>query len=700
MKALITLIIGLIFSVCAVFSQNATIDSLKKVIETTKVDTTKAKSLCWLCRYLVKEGDLKNAGQKVEEGLALAEKTMDKKGIAFCIGAKVNMCLYTGDFPQALVLSQKCLQLKEQIGEPKGIAMAIMNIGVAYASQGNSDEAITYYLKALKMQEKIGAKKDIALTLGNIAGTYSRLGNNEKTLEYSLKAFEVLKQLGDKRSLYSAFNLLGSIYKKKGNYVLALENYQKALPLLQQYADKNGVGQCYSNLAFLYLKFNNPKLAREYAQKGYELTLENKHLDYIKNSLEILCQTDSAVGDFKVAYEHHKLFKQYADSLRNEDKAQEFGRLESKFQYDKELEQRRKQEAEKEIRRQLYYYLFGGIFTLVLMLTGFIYYRYQSKNKANRQLSEKNNLISAQKVEIENAYEELNTILDQIQMQKVMIENANEELNATLEQVQSQKEEIRQKNEKIEDSLHYAYQIQTAILPDPAYLSTLLPNHFIFYQPKDIVSGDFYWVTEREDLIFFCVADCTGHGVPGAFMSVVSSNALHSAVNELGLIEPEAILHEADRKIRHTLHQEQGSDSKDGMDLALCVWDRRNSSLRYAGAGRPLYHFSSDTLTEIKGDKFPIGGGQYENKIFTSHNLTLQKGDRLYLFTDGITDQFGGTTKKKFTPKRLQEFIIQQRSLGIEEQGIAYRKMMKDWMQNHVQLDDLTLLAVEVPKIS
>jgi serine phosphatase RsbU (regulator of sigma subunit) len=289
---------------------------------------------------------------------------------------------------------------------------------------------------------------------------------------------------------------------------------------------------------------------------------------------------------------------------------------------------------------------------------------------------------------------ELADAVGTIQLQNEEISNAYEELNATLEQVQDQKEVIVLKNQKIEDSIRYAYQIQTAILPDDTYLKTLLPNHFIFYQPKDIVSGDFYWATERENLIFFCVADCTGHGVPGAFMSVVGSNALHNVINELGVIQPDLILHELDRKIRHTLRQEKSSESKDGMDICLCVWDTSDNSLRYAGAGRPLYHLSNGILNEIKGDKFPIGGGQHENKTFTAHNFSLQKGDRIYLFSDGITDQFGGSNKKKFTPKRLQEFIINHQSLVITEQGALFHQTMHDWMAGQAQLDDLTLMAV------
>jgi serine phosphatase RsbU (regulator of sigma subunit) len=307
---------------------------------------------------------------------------------------------------------------------------------------------------------------------------------------------------------------------------------------------------------------------------------------------------------------------------------------------------------------------------------GIIIYRQSLlRQKANRILSLQKNQIQHQKAELENAYEELNT---------------------TLEQVQTQKEEIARKNEKIEDSIRYAYQIQTAILPDPAVIQTALPKHFIFYQPKDIVSGDFYWLDRRDDYTFFCVADCTGHGVPGAFMSVMGSNALHYAIIELGLNDPDVILHALDRKIRTALRQERHSESKDGMDIGLCVWHHPSNRLHFAGAGRPLYHFSNGQITEIKGDKFPIGGGQYDEKHFTAHQISLNSGDRIYIFSDGITDQFGGSAKKKFTPKRLQEFILAEASQPLWQQSQIFHQTMNDWINGYAQLDDLTLLAVEV----
>jgi serine phosphatase RsbU (regulator of sigma subunit) len=203
-------------------------------------------------------------------------------------------------------------------------------------------------------------------------------------------------------------------------------------------------------------------------------------------------------------------------------------------------------------------------------------------------------------------------------------------------------------------------------------------------------------VSTREELLFFCVADCTGHGVPGAFMSVVGSNALHATINEAGFTQPDVILRELDMKIKTTLHQDTDPDSKDGMDIALCVWDKDKRKLYFAGAGRPLYLMRNGTFTEIKGDKYAIGGGQLQQKTFTTHTLSLQKRDRIFLFTDGITDQFGGDELKKFTSKRLQQFIKAYHHLPILEQGSRFAETMRSWMNHYSQIDDLTLFALEV----
>jgi serine phosphatase RsbU (regulator of sigma subunit) len=284
----------------------------------------------------------------------------------------------------------------------------------------------------------------------------------------------------------------------------------------------------------------------------------------------------------------------------------------------------------------------------------------------------------------------------EIRMQNVKLEQAYEELNSTLDQVKIQKEEIEEKNLKIEDSIHYAKRIQTAILPTPELIIQALPKHFIFYRPRDIVSGDFYWMAELDHMVFIAAVDCTGHGVPGAFMSVVGYNILNQIVNEMRVMEPDSILFELDRRIRQALNQHDKSDSKDGMDISLAAYNKKEKVVKFAGANNPLYHLRKGEVMIYKGDKYPIGGNQYEDKFFHCESITVQKGDRLYLFSDGIIDQFGGPQRRKYTPKRLIDFITAHQKNGIQQQEKLFEQEFQAWMEGYSQLDDVMLIGFEI----
>jgi|GEM_PF-3145558 len=536
--------------------------------------------------------------------------------------------------------------------------------------------------------------ENLAQTYANMSSIYSALGMPDSG-HYCLKeALRCRTQNKDTRSMIDSYLMLSRSAIELQKPQEAFDYIRKGDQLIKNY-EKDGK-QRYDYINTIYKAMVYEQLSQADSLKRYYFLskkkwqempqIEIKPNDFFKLKYKILHLTFFVRNALR--FRDYDLIVSWNDSLN---KCQDYyARLnqdirakESLVKYDvagKEkliasLNREKALEKERDAQQRRFILALSIGLAATLGLGIIIYRQSLLRQKANRILSLQKNQIQFQKAELENAYEEINT---------------------TLEQVQHQKEEIARKNEKIEDSIRYAYQIQTAILPDPAVIQTALPKHFIFYQPKDIVSGDFYWLAEREGFTFFCVADCTGHGVPGAFMSVVGSNALHHAVIELGLNDPDTILYTLDQKIRTALRQERHSESKDGMDIGLCVWDRTANRLHFAGAGRPLYHLSNGQLTEIKGDKFPIGGGQYEEKHFRAHEISLNTGDRLYLFSDGITDQFGGSSKKKFTPKRLQEFILTEASQPLSRQSLLFHQTMTDWINGYAQLDDLTLLAVEI----
>jgi serine phosphatase RsbU (regulator of sigma subunit) len=272
------------------------------------------------------------------------------------------------------------------------------------------------------------------------------------------------------------------------------------------------------------------------------------------------------------------------------------------------------------------------------------------------------------------------------------------------EKVRERTRIIEEKNESITDSINYARRIQLAILPEAEQLSQLFPQHFIYYQPKDIVCGDFYWWTEVQDYFFVAAVDCTGHGVPGAFMSVLGYSFLNQLVREHRFLEPDAILNQLHRRVFTALKQGQHIKDQpelhDGMDLILCRFDRRRGEVQFAGANRPLWVLRQGKVSEYKTDRQPIGGSLHgdspEDRHFTSQTLALQTGDRFYLFSDGLTDQFGGEDHRKFGSRRFQEILEELAHVPLPEHAARIEREHLTWRGSTSQTDDILCLGLEV----
>jgi serine phosphatase RsbU (regulator of sigma subunit) len=260
-------------------------------------------------------------------------------------------------------------------------------------------------------------------------------------------------------------------------------------------------------------------------------------------------------------------------------------------------------------------------------------------------------------------------------------------------------DELRYQKKEITDSISYARRIQNAILPSSDMIAEFLPNSFVYYNPKDIVAGDFYWIStpteSAADKVLFAVADCTGHGVPGAIMSVICGNALSSAVKEFDLNSPEQILNKANAIIQEALRT-TADDVRDGMDIALCLWNKATNKLHYSGAFNSFYCCRNGELIILKADRIPVGKYVQTDKTFTLHEMSLQQGDTFYLFTDGYADQFGGVKGKKFKTNALKAML-----LSICEQPLAAQKAFlvqrfEEWRGDLEQVDDVCVLGVRV----
>ena len=273
---------------------------------------------------------------------------------------------------------------------------------------------------------------------------------------------------------------------------------------------------------------------------------------------------------------------------------------------------------------------------------------------------------------------------------------------------------VEERNKEISDSISYARTIQTAILPSEKLTRSLLLEHFILYKTKDIVSGDFYWVYQTNNKVIYIAADCTGHGVPGAFMSMIGNSLLNEIIIEKGITEADKILNELRKAIINTLGQTGASgESRDGMDIALCVWHKDTNKpasaealpagrqgsagrLEFAGANNPLYLIRNGELIETKADKQPIGYEQGKDQPFTKHEIQLQKGDTIYIFSDGYQDQSGGPRNKKFMKKQFRQLFLDIQGKSMQEQKEILDNTIEAWKGDLEQVDDILVIGIEV----
>lgn len=331
-------------------------------------------------------------------------------------------------------------------------------------------------------------------------------------------------------------------------------------------------------------------------------------------------------------------------------------------------------QQEKEVQQLLIYATSGGL-TLFTALMGVLFVSYRKRVKMSR-------VLEAQRNELAEKNEEI-----QLQNENILVQK---------NEIEIQKDKLSQKNSQITASITYAERIQKAILPDPDAVSVLLPDSFIFFQPRDIVSGDFYWISAKRDEVIIAAMDCTGHGVPGAFMSMIGHTLLNELINQRGITAPDEILNRLHIGIRHALKQKQ-TGNQDGMDAAICTVDFGNRTVSFAGAKNPMLLIQGDEMQVVKGDKMPIGGKQTEEqRIFTRHTFPLVPQTYIYLFSDGFQDQFGGPDGRKFMLKNLQHLIWEHHTLPMEMQHQTLKNAFNQWLGHERQIDDVLMIGTRL----
>jgi len=636
------------------------------------------------------------------QALSMSEKLQWKKGIASSL-RNLGVCYYLiSDGSKALEYYFRALKIMEVTGDKNSMAKILNNIGLVYFDQGEYPKALDYYIKTLKIDDELGDKSGMSATFGNIGNIYEKQLNYPKAVEYYTKSLNIGLELGDKNITASQFSSIGTIYHNQNDLPKALEYYVKAVSISREIRNLNLLGKCLGNIGIVYYEQNQNTKALEYAKEALkigeklgdqsliatelaaigDIYLETKKYalaeKYYTKSLKIsheieatelsmklegyLASVYEKTGKYQKALLHTLNAIVLKDTIFNQEKNKEITRKELNYEFDKKEAVTKAEQDKKDIlsiaelkqkEQQRNYFIIG--FAMLALFMVFVYRAYRQKQRDNV-------IITQQKIEVES--------------QKLIIE---------------------EKNKGIVDSINYAKRIQQAKLPNKEDIYEALPESFVLFKPKDIVSGDFYFFYKKEQTIFIVAADCTGHGVPGALMSMIGSEQLKDAV--LQSSDTSVILKRLNTGMKLSLRQSGSEEStRDGMDIAICSIDTTNLIVKYAGANRPLWYVrkGETVLEEVDPTNKAIGGLTDNDQEFQSHEIQFSKGDTFYICTDGYADQFGGQKGKKLMTRKFKEIIQEIQHLSMSEQEKHLENFNENWKSAIEQVDDILVIGVRV----
>lgn len=659
----------------------------------SKADITKC--LVNLCVIYTGQGNYDLALEGYQKVLAICEETGDKKALSIAYNNIGNINEYKGNYPRALEYFHKSLKVIEENNDKQSVANSFLNIGGVIAEQGNYNEALEYFNKALKIAEELNDKRKISESYECIGEVYSKI-NNPQAIEYLLKALVIAEELSYTTAMLNVSRKIGEHYRVQGSYQKALEHYGKALVLAQEMNRKRAICEVWYKVGLINLSQKEYASALSSSLKSLEIANELKLLAFQRDINSQLAEIYAATNNFAKAYKSHKLYKELNDSINKEENIKKIIEVEYTYKLDKEkqaieLEQQKKDAIMAAQKRQQTIILFSFIIAFILMslLAFYIYRSYLDKKQSNI-------LLTKQKEEIEVKNENLVLLNEKITSQREEISSQRDEIEAQRDMVVIQKDSIQAQKNVITDSIDYAKHIQQALLPSSEYTEANLQEHFILFKPKDIVSGDFYWSTRVNEYLIVTVADCTGHGIPGAFMSILGISFLNEIVGKKGVVKASDILDQLRNSVIDALKQKwRSGEQKDGIDLALIVINTKIGHLQYAGAHNPLYIVTADKeLKQIKPDNQTVAIN-IKMTPFTNHEIQLNKGDSIYLASDGYHDQFGGLQNSKFKKTQLKDLFVAIADKPMVEQGKLLDSTFEHWKGKYEQTDDVTIVGMK-----
>jgi tetratricopeptide (TPR) repeat protein len=625
-----------------------------KIAEELSDKSLQAKFLGNIGIVYEEQSDYPKALEYYFKALKIAEELGDKRGMSIRLGNIGVVYADQSDYPKALEYYFKALKIDEELGDKRGMAIDLGNIGNVYNYQSNYSKAPEYYFKALKIAEELGDKRVMANNLGNIGNVYAKQSDYPKALAYYFKALKIEEEIGNKRGMAFHLGNIGVVYKNQSDYPKALAYYFKALKINEELGNKKDIARHLGNIGDLYREIGKFKESEKYLKQALALSDSLGTLDVTRVNEYRLSKLYDTLGQYKLAYIHLEKYIAIHDSIDNNEKRNKINNITNKFEWEKKEvlinAEREKEKAlfEANQRRNKIIIISVTIGMLMLSVFSIIIYRAFRITKRQKQI------------------------------------------------IETQKKLVDDKNKDIMDSINYALRIQQAILPDDKKWNRLLPDSFKLYLPKDVLAGDFYWLEENENYIYVAAADCTGHGVPGAMVSVVCSSALTKAVLEDKLTNTNEILDRVREIVIEKMSSNEGQ-LRDGMDVCLVRINKNNrKEIQYSGANRPLYIIKANgELEELSPDKQTIGWTE-ETSPFKAENKVLEQGDMLYLTTDGYADQFGGEKGKKFKAANLKKLLLSIQHESMEQQKTILQQTFNQWKANLEQVDDVLVIGVSV----
>lgn len=557
------------------------------------------------------------------------------------------MYAYRAEFEESIESYHQQLSLAKETGDSVVHLFAISDLAIPHYFSGAYEEAISLWKEAISIGRRTKHHQSIYENSLNVALAYSQL----EQLDSSSRYFQYCQELIDKEEIeidYVSFYLnLGVLEYHKENYEEAIDQFIEAGERSILLGDEVSYARVLSNISSSYNKLGRAEEGVAYVKEALEIAKKNQRPNFIYTIYDNLSEAYESLGDYQKAFHYLDSSETIKDSIMSIKRMEQLTEMEKKYQSaekDKLIAQERVEKEKEKFSKTI----FLVALILVSCLAFFILRIYQQKRKSAFQL-------------------------------------------------QHQNEIIEQKNRDITDSIQYAKNLQESILPKQSVIVQSFPNYMLYFRPRDIVSGDFYWYNENETHSYIAAADCTGHGVPGAFVSVMCYNLLNKAFTEKGLVEPGAILTEVNQLLLTEFkNQFAHHQSNDGMDITLVALNKKTQQISFAGAMNDLIQIRQDNIMEHKADRRSIGGGTAFDYQFNTIQVETQQKDTFYLYSDGYQDQFGGTNEKKFMAKRFKSLLHTITGKNAKDQESKLQEVFDKWRGENEQIDDILIVGFEV----